>query len=414
MVRQVSYRSRRGVWALVAVAAGVLLVLYLHSHSQVVGITAAKVESQTLTLTKSTNGKVEPVLSFEAHAPIAGEVKYVDVHLGEHVVAGQELVRMDDTEARKDLATAQAALETDLATLQMMEKGGTGAERLAAQGAVSTAEIQTQQDRQRLAALQHLAAQGAASASEVAQAQEQLHAAEAQLSQARAQAQSGVRYSAQDIQAQKAQVAEAQAAVNAAQAICAGVDIRAPFAGTVYSVPVAPYEFVQSGDTLIYMADLTKMEILAYFDEPEIGLLKAGQPVNIVWPAKPGVVWHGHILEVPKTIISYAGTRNVGECLISVDDANNGLLPNTNVTVTVTEMTLDNVLSLPREALHTDGVDYVFRIIGDRLVKTPVKVGLVNLQRFQIVSGLQLGDRVALGATSEIDLTDGLRVKVRR
>ncbi len=402
------------MWALVAVAAGVLLIVLLRSRGQVVEITATKVESQTLTLTKSTNGKVDPVVSFEAHAPLAGEVKSVAVHLGEHVVAGQELVRLDDTEARKDLATAQATLETDLATLQMMEQGGTGAERLAAKGAVSAAAIQTQQNQQRLEALEHLATQGAASASEIAQAQEQLHAAQAQLSQARAQAQSGVRFSAQDIQAQKAQVAEAEAAVKAAQAIYAGVDIRAPFAGTVYSVPVEPYEFVQSGDTLIYMADLTEMQIHAYFDEPEIGLLRAGQPVTIVWPAKPGVVWHGHILEVPKTIISYAGTRNVGECLISVDDANNGLLPNTNVTVTVTEMTLNNVPSLPREALHTDGVDYVFRIIGDHLVKTPVKVGLVNLQRFQVLSGLELGDRVALGATSEIDLTDGLRVKVRR
>ncbi len=402
------------MWALVAVAAGLLLVFYLHTNHQVVEVTAARAELQTLTQTKSTNGKVDPVDAFEAHAPLSGEVKYIDVHVGERVSAGQELVRMDDTEARKDLAAAEAALAVNLATLQMMEQGGTRAERLTARSAVDTAQLQVQQDGKRLASLQSLAAKGAASANEINQAQEQLHAAEAQLSQAQAQAQNGVRYSAQDIRAQKAQVAEAQAAVDAAEALCAAVDIHAPFAGTVYSVPVAPYQFVQSGDALVYMADLKKMEIRAYFDEPEIGMLQAGQPVSIVWPAKPGEVWHGHILEAPKTIITYAGTRNVGECLISVDDANGVLLPNTNVTVTVTELTVKDVLSLPREALHTDGVDYVFRIVGDRLVMTPVKVGLVNLQRFQVISGLQPGDEVALGAKSEVDMTDGLHVKVRQ
>ncbi|MGC9199252.1 MAG: efflux RND transporter periplasmic adaptor subunit [Acidobacteriaceae bacterium] len=376
-------------------------------------VRAARAEMETLTQTKSTNGKVDPVDGFEAHAPISGEVKFIDVHLGEQVAAGQELVRMDDTEARKDLASAQALLATDLATLQMMEQGGTQAQRLSAEGAVNTAQLQVRQDRHRLASLQHLAAEGAASANEVAQAQEQLQAAQTQLSQAQAQAKKGVRFSPGDIEAQKAQVAEAQAAVQAARALCEAVDIRAPFAGTVYSIPVVPYQFVQSGDALVYMANLNKMEIRAYFDEPEIGMLQTGQPVSIVWAAKPGEVWHGHILQAPKTIITYAGTRNVGECLISVDDANGVLLPNTNVTVTVTEMTLHNVLSLPREALHTDGVDYVFRIVGDRLVMTPVKVGLVNLQRFQVLSGLKQGDMVALGATTEVDLTDGLRVKVR-
>jgi HlyD family secretion protein len=116
---------------------------------------------------------------------------------------------------------------------------------------------------------------------------------------------------------------------------------------------------------------------------------------------------------VPTTIITYGGTRNVGECLISVDDADGVLLPNTNVTVTVTELEHRNVLSLPREALQTEGTNnYVYRIVGDRLVKTQIQVDLTNNERFEITGGLNEGDLVALGATSEVELTDGLRVKV--
>jgi HlyD family secretion protein len=82
-----------------------LLVFYIRSQHAVVGVTAARVEPQTLTQTKSTNGRVEPLENFEGHAPIPGVVNKIYVQLGQQVETGQELVRMDDTEARKDLAS---------------------------------------------------------------------------------------------------------------------------------------------------------------------------------------------------------------------------------------------------------------------------------------------------------------------
>jgi HlyD family secretion protein len=399
------------VWVLVAVAACFGIFFYVHTEHTVVEVSAAKVEYHTLAQRKSTNGRVAPLDDFEAHAPLAGVVGNIYVKLGEKVQSGQELVRMDDSEARKDLAAAQASLDSSEALLQAMEHGGTQDERLTENANLSTVQTQVAHDRASLTALEKLQTEGSASANEVAQAQHQLDAAQAQVAQL--QTRQSERYSSDDLRAQKAQVTEAQAAVDAAKAIYAGVDIHAPFAGTVYAVPVTQYQFAPAGETLLQVADLTKLQIKAYFDEPEIGQLKTGQPVTIVWPAKPGAVWHGHITQAPTTITTYGNTRNVGECLISVDDADGILLPNTNVTVTVTELQHDNVLSLPREALRTEGMnDYVYRIVGDHLVKTPVQVGLTNNERFEIKSGLNQGDLVALGATTEAELSDGLRVKV--
>jgi HlyD family secretion protein len=411
MAQQVSEQSRRWVWWLVAWAAGIALVFYLRTQHTVVEVTAARVEPKTLTQRKSTNARVEPLQNFDAHAPVAGTVANVYVHLGQDVQSGQELVRMDDTDARKELATAEASLASSRLALQTAEHGGTAVERVGSTADINAAKTQVQQDTAALAALEKLQAQGAASANEVAQAQHQLAAAEARVSEL--QAQKGARYSAGDLQAQKALVAEAQAGVYAARSAYAGVDVRAPFTGTVYALPVTQYQFVGAGEALVQVANLRKLQIRAYFDEPEIGQLKVGQPVSIVWAAKPNQMWHGHIVAVPTTIITYGGTRNVGECLISVDDADGVLLPNTNVTVTVTELEHRNVLSLPREALQTEGTNnYVYRIVGDRLVKTQIQVDLTNNERFEITGGLNEGDLVALGATSEVELTDGLRVKV--
>ena len=141
-------------------------------------------------------------------------------------------------------------------------------------------------------------------------------------------------------------------------------NVRAPFKGTVYSLPVSSPSTSAQGALLLQMADLTKLQVRAYFDEPELGALHVGQPATIVWDALPNRVWHGRILSMPSTIITYT-TRNVGEVLLSVDDADGKLLPNTNVRVTITEQSLGHVLTIPREALHSEGgKDYVYLLHG--------------------------------------------------
>ena len=188
--------------------------------------------------------------------------------------------------------------------------------------------------------------------------------------------------------------------------------MHAPFAGTVYSVPVSKTEYVNQGDRLLSIADLSKLQVRGYFDEPEIGKLQIGQPVTIVWDARPNQTWHGHISRMPSTIITY-GTRNVGEVVIAIDDADDALLPDTNVRVTVTVANVSNVLMVPRDALHVEqGSPFVYRKQGDSLHRVKVTIGVLNLTDVQILSGLSAGDVVALGTTNAQPLSEGGPVKV--
>ena len=156
--------------------------------------------------------------------------------------------------------------------------------------------------------------------------------------------------------------------------------VHAPFAGTVYSLPVSRTEYVNQGDRLLSMADLSKLQVRAYFDEPEVGKLQVGQPVTIVWDARPDEQWHGHISRLPSTIITY-GTRNVGEVLVAIDDTDGALLPDTNVRVTVTVADESNVLKVPRDALHYRTRVHVTSIVkqGNSLHRVKVTIGLRNL-----------------------------------
>jgi len=382
-----------------------------------VSVVAAQVSYRDLVKSSSTNGKVEPTDDFEAHALVSGQVQQIYVNVGDKVHAGQLLLKMDDADALARLASANSALRAAELAVSDIEHGGTQDERNTSAADENRTKWQLQQDTDALAALQKLQQKGAASQAEIDAVnsrlqldQNALHSIEMHSTQ---------RYGAADLARAQAELADARAAVAAAQRAYDSVNIRTPIAGTVYYLPVSEYDYVSSNpdnNDLIYVADLKHMRITAYFDEPEVGNLADGQPVTIVWEARPGVTWHGHISQVPTTIISY-GTRSVGECFIDVDDADGVLQPNANVTITVTTAQHLHVLSIPREALHDEGSQhYVFRIVHNKLVRTPVQLGtpakpaIVNLTQVEITGGLVEGDTVALNATTNRELSDGLEV----
>lgn len=405
---------RLNPYALTGIILAVVLLAFLGIRMltrDIVEVRAAAVTHQNLLNTTSTNGRVEPIEEFQAHAQGPGVITKIYVKVGQKVKKGELLLRMEDADVVSKLATARSSLTTAEAAMHDLNRGGTQEERLTLAADLSRAQQQKQQADKDLAALQQLHQKGAASASEVASAEQRLQAAQTTLNSV--QQRETQRYGTSDRSKVQAQVADARAAVSAAQSSYNNTNIRSPLVGTVYSIPVTTYDYVNAGETLMDVADLNRLQVRAYFDEPEIGKLAVGQAVKIVWDAKPTQTWHGHISRAPSTVIAY-GTRNVGECIITVDDAREDLLPNTNVTVTVTVSQRFNVLSVPREALHTEGVsDYVYRIIQGKLVRTPVQVGVLNLTRVEILSGLTEKDTVALNATSSNrDLSNGLAVKI--
>jgi HlyD family secretion protein len=397
------------LWAILLTVAIFAYIIFRSTTRELVEVRASTVDHQNMVSSISTNGKVEPIGEFQAYAPAPGIIAKVYVDVLQKVKAGDLLIKMDDSDAVAKLASANATLRTAEATLHDMEQGGSQEERISLSGDLGRAQLQQQQAQKDLSALQQLQQTGAASASEVAAAQQRLQAANTSLQNI--QNRTTQRYSAPDKARVEAQVADARAALGAAQSTYNSYNIRTPQAGTVYSIPVSTYDFVPAGENLVDVADLNKIQVHAYFDEPEIGKLAVGQAVKITWDAKPTQTWHGHITVAPTTVVTY-GTRNVGECLITVDDAREDLLPNTNVIVTVTVAQRFNTLTIPREALHSENGDFVYRIVNNKLVRTPVQVGLLNLIRAEITGGLSEKDIVARNAINNRELTNGLPVKI--
>jgi HlyD family secretion protein len=405
-------RRRNPVWVWLAAAIAVALVFYVTrlATRTIIPVRTAIAQRGELRSTSATNGKVEPQpqANFEAHAPFPGLIKVLYVHEGQRVTKGTLLLSMDDTDAHTRLAAALAALRNTQATYSATLKGGTQEERLTLGGDLQKTQTDRDQAQHDVDALKKLQLTGAASASEVKAAEQRLATANASLQLL--QQKKTERYDAGDLARSKAAFDEAQASYAAAQSLWNQATVRAPFSGTVYSIPVSKSEYVQTGTLLLQMADLSKMQVLGYFDEPEIGKLRVGQPITIEWDARPGRVWQGHVERVPSTIITY-GTRNVGEVLIAIDDADETLLPNTNVRVTVTTANEGNALNIPREALHTErGTSFVYRVVDGTIHRTDVTVGNLNLTQVEILKGLNVGDVVALGSTNGQPIGDRVPV----
>lgn len=406
-------RKRIGSGAL-WIAAAIALVLIFFGVRRLtrekLPLRVAETQVQDLVKTISTNGRVEPQHIFEAHAPEAAIVKDVYVRVGENVRQGQLLVALDDAGARARLAAATAAKRSAEAGYQSVQNGGTHQEQLALASNLAKAQIDRDQAARDLDVVQKLAAKGAAAPSEIAQAQTRLNIATASLHAL--EEQKTKPYAAPELTRASSSVAEAQAAYAAAEQVIEQSNVHAPFAGTVYSLPATRYGYIEPGAEVLQEADLSRLQVRAYFDEPEIGDLKLNDPVSIVWDAKPDLKFHGRITRLPSSIITY-GTRNVGEVLVSVDDSNGVLLPNTNVVVTVITQAVRNALTVPREALHVEGGrDYVYVVSHDTLQRVAVSVGAINLTSVQIVSGMKEHTVVALGTTNGAPITEGVPIRI--
>jgi HlyD family secretion protein len=357
----------------------------------------------------STNGKVEPIHNFEAHSPVPTTVKRLYVKEGDHVHKGQQLLELDDADLRSQAARALAQMKAAQSDQSNLSTGGTHEELITLEAQLIKARTARDDAQRNLEAYRRLQQQGAASAGEVQQEEEAFQRAQADTTLLE-QKKKG-RYSQPDVERVQAQGAEAQAVYYAAEDALRKSAVRAPFDGIVYALPVKQGAYVQTGDLLLQVGDLSKMLIRTFVDEPDIGRLAVGQKIEVTWDALPGRIWNGFVSTIPSTVKLH-GSRNVGEVTCAVDNQDVRLLPNVNVSVTVITAEHKDALTVYREAVHNDdSKPYVYEVVDGKLARHNVAVSLQNLTQVEI-SGLPEHTEIALSSADSKPLTDGARVKV--
>ena len=376
---------------------------------ETVEVRVSPVTHENLVSSVPTNGKVEPVEEFQAHAPAPSVVQRVFVDIGQKVRAGELLLKLDDADVVARIASATATLRAAEASASDLHQGGTLEERNSISKRPRPRPPPAGSRQKRI--LPPSAPSRPRAPPPPPRSPPPRAVSSPPTAPFRPHSFDKANATAPPTSTGTARSSPTLDRPSPPRSLTTPNTTSArPSPGPSTPSPSAPTTSFPRAKTSSISPISTASASAPTSTSPRSASSLAGQAVRIVWDAKPNQVWHGHIEVAPTTVITY-GTRNVGECIITVDDAHGDLLPNTNVTVTVTTSQRFNVLSVPREALHTESnSNFVYRVVGRKLVRTPVQVGLVNLTRVEITGGLTDKDTVALTATSNRDLANGMQV----
>jgi len=399
------------VWLLLGAAALLGIVLfYLNGRRPAPQVTLAHLTRGNLISWITSNGKVEPVNPYALRAKFDAFVTAVPAVEGHAVRSGELLVALDDSAPRSQLDQDRAQLASEEDDLRAAEAGGRANQLARLTGDLRVAEAQRDLLTRQHDVLAKLVAQNAATPDELEKNQEALLRANADVEQLRKSKEEFDHQAQVDRDRLALVVAHSRDEVKNLQDKIDSARVLAPVNGTLYSLPVHVRDFVHTGDLLGEVADLSRVRVRAFIDEPELGRLQPQQTVEVTWDAMPERTWTGHTETLPQQVVS-RGARNVGEVLCAISNEKMSLIPNTTVDVRIQLAERTNALLVPRAAVQTDGSRrYVFLVEGGRLHRKEIKVGASNDSEFEVVSGLQDSDSVAL--PGDAPLKDNAPVRV--
>jgi HlyD family secretion protein len=414
----VDRRLRNRIVILLALA-GVLAygLVWLSGRKPAAKISAVTPRRENLISSISSNGKVEPIAPYVMRAQLDTFVEKIRVVEGQAVKKGQVLLELNVKGATAQLDEARAKLLKAKNDLQAAMRGGKADEAARVVGDLAKAEAERDRLQRSHEVLTRLVAGQAATKEDLAANDLALARAQAEETRAAAAKQEFDRQVKLDTDRIALQEQQALSEMAALEDKVANGRITAPSDGTLYSLPAKAGDYVKVGDLLAEMADLHKVRVRVFIDEPELGALEQDQPVKITWDALPNRSWVGKTEVIPKQVVTH-GTRSVGELLCAVNNDKLELLPNINVNVRINSKVRLGVLSVPRGAVEAEaGRRFVFVVkdnqmgVGkSKLEKREVHVGIADATNYEILSGLQEGEMV--GLPGDVDLRDGMKVQI--
>lgn len=143
-------------------------------------------------------------------------------------------------------------------------------------------------------------------------------------------------------------------------------------------------------------------------DESQISNIEVGQPVQITGVGFKST-YDGTVEEISpdaKQLVSAAGQETVVEVLVSVNRTGSDIKPGFTAKAKITTSRDRGVLVVPYEAVKADksGREFVYRLLGRRVVKTPIATSREYDDGFQVVRGLSANDLVI---ENQDNLTNG-------
>ncbi|MFA5627376.1 MAG: efflux RND transporter periplasmic adaptor subunit [Thiohalomonadaceae bacterium] len=372
---------QRRTLALIAVVTPILLLfVYVALRSgplAPVAVTVVTVNSQAITPALAGIGTVQARYTYKIGPTFAGRLKWLDVHVGDLIEAGQILGEMDPVDLSERIVAQHAAIKSSEAVVRQAEvKHGFAEaqvrryEQLKAEQSVSEELLDTRRQEWAVAAATLTAAR-----EDVVRLRAELEVLHAQ----------------QD-----------------------NLQLVAPVAGLVAARDIDPGTTVVSGQTVVELIDPDSLWIDARFDQHSAEGLAADLSARIVLRSRRSQPLSGQVLRIEP--LADAVTE---EILAKIAFATQPMpLPPVGelAEVTVQLPELPAAATIPNAAIRTvNGVRGVWKVTDGKLVFTPIVPGRFDSGgMLQVSDGLEVGDQIvvysekALSSKSRLNVVESL------
>ncbi len=371
---------KRLLWIVVALGllvGSIAWVLHSRSTADAVKVvyTYAKPERRDLKQKVVINGTITPILSTEIRSEVSGRIARVLVEAGVEVELGQPLIELDQSTLKVQLDDARLG--------------------------VVGARLRTERAELEFKRLQSLAEKALVTEKERKEAEIAFHLAQ------------------NDTASQEARVRLLE------NSLSKGV-ISAPYAGRVLSLAARPGMIVtgadagREGNTLLELADLSRLRVEAAINEIDVAVLTQDMPVEITFESVPEAKATGRITFIAPAAGKSAGGASASAggggggggggnsssrdfpLQIAIDQSHPRVRPGMTARVHIVTATVTQVLSVPQNTVFNDqesGDWFVFVRAADAKaepVKTKVELGVRDPDFVEIKSGLAESAEVSL------------------
>ena len=415
-----SKRKKLSILAIVLVLLVVIVgTVAANRGDKAVEVRVETVEARDLIASVTASGKVQPRTMVDLSADITGRIVSLRVREGDMVTRGQLLLTIDPAQFEAAVQRAEASLAS-----------------VRAQAAQSRANaLQAKRDLTRSEEILK------ANPSSITSEQMERLRTQAEITEAVAEA-------------SRHSVDQALAGLSDARNNLTKTTILAPMSGRVTRLNVEEGETAIMGTmnrdaaTLLTIADMSVLETKVRVDETDVARVQIGDSTMVRIDAFPDTSFLGRVVQISNSSVR-AATASPDQAVdyevtIQLVDAPPATRPDFSATATIITDTRKGVLSIPiialtvreQEALMNGDkpatvaiaeparagglpaeakkdIEGVFVVGADNKVSfRPVKVGIAGEKFFEVLEGLQPGDKVVAGTYQAIrELKDGVLVR---
>ncbi|HSA54310.1 MAG TPA: efflux RND transporter periplasmic adaptor subunit [Gemmatimonadaceae bacterium] len=408
-------------WSIVGVvvigAAAIIGTTAANRGPRPVEVRVEAVEQRDLVASVTASGQVQPRTKVDVAADISGRIVRLAVKEGQMVRRGDFLLQIDPEQYEAAVQRSEAALSS-----------------AKAQEAQTRANfIQAQRNYQRN--------------EEIRKSNPQL-VSDVDLEQTKTQ----MEVQQALLEAATHNVAQAEASVRDAKTSLAKTTILAPMSGRITRLVVeqgetaVPGTFNKDAATLLTISDMAVLETIVKVDETDVARIALGDSALVQIDAFPDTTFVGKVVEISHSSVRGAAAGGTTEQAVDYEvrvqlvNPPGETRPDFSATAKIVTDIRNQVLSIPiialtvreNEAVGADtavalgrggttparevgrrDVEGVFMVGTDNKVTfRPVKVGIAGDKYFEVISGLQSGERIVGGTYQAIrELRDGTLIR---